>query len=104
MAVAILKEITSTEEQAEQIELLAQLKARDIVASARKAAACSTEKSVEQAEQEGRNIIMASEEKAAGDIVDMNVKTRARCQEIKENSGKKLKNAVDYIVGRIVEQ
>ena len=54
MSIAILKEITSTEEEAEQIEAQAQQKAREIVASAKKDASVMIEKAVEQAELDAK--------------------------------------------------
>lgn len=104
MSVAILKEISSTEEEAEQIEAQAQQKAREIVASAKKDAAAILEKAVEQAELDAKNIIKAAEEKAAQDMDDMKAKIQTQCYIIKENSTGKLKDAVDFIVGRIVER
>jgi vacuolar-type H+-ATPase subunit H len=103
MSIAILREITSAEEEAEQIEAQAQQKARQIVASAKKDASFMIEKAVEQAELDGKKIIKAAEDKAARDMNDMNVKIQAQCDGIKENSGSKLKDAVDFIVGRIVK-
>jgi vacuolar-type H+-ATPase subunit H len=101
MAIAILKEITSTEEQAEQIEAQAQQKAREIIASAKKYATDKFEKTLEQTELDARWIIKTAEEKDVQDMNDIKAKTQAQCNEIKENSGNKLKDAVDFIVGRI---
>ena len=60
MSVDILREITSTEEQAEQIEAQARQRAREIVASAKKDAAIVIEKAVEQAEFDAKRIIKAT--------------------------------------------
>ena len=103
MSIAILKEITSTEEEAEQIEAQAQQKAREIVASAKKDASVMIEKAVEQAELDAKKIVKAAEDKAAQDMNDMKVKIQAQCDEIEGNSSSKLKDAVDFIVGRIVK-
>lgn len=102
MTLALLKEISATEAQAEQIEHEAQQKAREIVASARKEAADILQKAEEQAEQEAKEIIRAAEEKAALDIESEKAKIKQQCLEIKEKSGRKLNSAVDFIVGRIV--
>jgi len=102
VSIVILNEIKSTEEQADQIEAQAQLKARDIIASARKDAAAMVEKAVGQAELEAKNVIKAAEEKATRDILEMKVKINEQCNIIKENSTGKLEDAVDLIVGRIV--
>lgn len=102
MSIAIMNEIKSTEEQADQIEAQAQLKARDIIASARKNAAATAEKAVEQAELDAKNVIKAAEEKATRDILELKAKINAQCNMIKENSTGKLDDAVDLIMGRIV--
>ncbi len=102
MALALLKEISAVEAQAEQIEAESQQKARDIVATAKKDAAAALQKAEEQAEQEAKGILRASEEKAAKDIQNKKEATQKQCLEIKELSGRKLNNAVDFIVGRIV--
>ncbi len=104
MTIAVLKEIIDTEEQANQIEAQAQQKAREVIASAKKEATAMIEKAVGQAELDARGIIKNSTAKAAGDINAMNEKIRAQCQEIKDNSSRKLGDAVDFIVGRIVKQ
>lgn len=102
MSIDILNEIKSTEEQADQIEAQAQLKARDIIASARKDAAAMVEKAARQAELDAKNIIKAYEEKAARDILNMKAEINTKCNMIRENSAGKLEDAVDLIVGRIV--
>lgn len=103
MSIAILKEITSTEEEAEQIEVQAQQKAREIVASTKKDASVMIEKALEQVELDAKKIIRTAEEKAAQDIIDIKEKIQTQCDGIKENSSSKLKDAVDFIVGRIVK-
>ena len=50
-----------------------------------------------------KKIVKAAEDKAAQDMNDMKVKIQAQCDEIKGNSVSKLKDAVDFIVGRIVK-
>lgn len=102
MALALLKEISTVEEQAEQLEAEAQQKAREIVAAAKKDAAAALQKAEEQAELEAKGILRAAEEKAAREIQSKNVETQKQCLEIKDLSGRKLNNAVDFIVGRIV--
>lgn len=103
MSIAILNEIKSTEEQADRIEAQAQLKARDMVASARKDAAAMLEKAIGQAELDAKNVIRTAEEKAAGDVLEMKAKINAQCDMIRENSAGKLDDAVDLIMGRIVD-
>ncbi len=102
MALALLKEISAVEAQAEQIEAESQQKAREIVATAKKDAAAALQKAEEQAEHEAKGIIRAAEEKAAKDIQAKSDVTQKQCLEIKDLSGRKLNNAVDFIVGRIV--
>ncbi len=104
MAIAVLKEITSAEEQAEQMEVQARQNAHDIIAAAKRDVAVLFEKTVEQAELEAAEMVRLAEEKAAKDIVDMKMKIQAQCQDIRENAGKKMNEAVDFIVGRIVKQ
>lgn len=104
MSVAILKEISLTEKEAEQIEANAQQKAREIIAAAKKEAASLIEKAVEKADQEAAKLIKSAEDKAANDIIDMKAKIQAQCDEIKNNAGSKLNEAVDLIVGRIVKK
>lgn len=102
MALALLKEISAAEQQAEQIETEAQQKARDIIAAAKKEAAMVLQKTEEQAEQDARGVIRAAEEMAALDINERKATIQKQCLEIKELSGRKLKDAMDLIVGRIV--
>jgi V/A-type H+-transporting ATPase subunit G/H len=102
MALALLKEISAVEQQAEQLEAEALQKAREIVAAAKKDASAALLKAEEQAEQEAKEILRASEEKAAKDIQNKREEIRKQCLEIKDLSGRKLDNAVDFIVGRIV--
>lgn len=102
MSIEVLQEIVTVENQAEQIEIQAQQRARDIITAAKNDASGLLEKAVEQAEKDARDIIKSAEVKASKDIEDMKKATQTQCMEIKENSGKKLKNAVDFIVGRIV--
>lgn len=104
MSIAVLKEITLAEEQAELIEAQARQKAKDIAASARRDAADVVEKATEQAEINARAIIVNSEAKAALDMKELEEKIMAQCQQIREHSGKKLDAAVNFIVGRIVKQ
>lgn len=103
MSIEILNEIKSTEEQADQIEAQAQLKARDTIASARKDAAAILEKAIVQAELDSKNVVKAAEEKAARDILEMKSKINDQCNTIKQNSVGKLDKAVDHIVRRVVE-
>ncbi len=102
MSISLLQEIISVENQAEQVEMQAQQRARDIVAAAKKDASGLVENAVEQAEKEARDIIKSAEDRASKDIINMKKATQTQCMEIKENSGKRLENAVDFIVGRIV--
>ena len=102
MALALLKEISAVEQQAEQLEAEALQKAREIVAAAKKDAAAAIQKAEEQAEQEAKGNLRAAEEKAAKDIQNKKEEIRKQCLEIKDLSGRKLDNAVDFIVGRIV--
>lgn len=103
MSVAILKEINITEKQAEQIELSAQQKAREIIATAKKDAASVIDKAVEKAEMDAARLIKSAEDKAANDIIDMNEKIHVQCDEIKKSADIKLNDVVDIIVGRIVK-
>ncbi len=103
MSVAILKEIRDAEDQAEQIESQAMQKAREIVAAARKDASVKYDTSVEQAENEAKGLISASEEKALQDIEEIKEQIQAQCNDIRKNSNDKLNDAVDFIVGRIVK-
>lgn len=102
MALALLKEISLVEEQAGQIEAEAQQKAREIVASAKKEAVVILQKVQDQAGTDAKEMIQAQQEKAVADIKAEEAKIQAQCLQIKEMSGRKLSNAVDYIVGRIV--
>jgi len=104
MALALLKEISAIEQQAEQIEAEAQQKARDMIAAAKRDAAAALQKAEEIAEQEAKSMIRTAEEKAAKDIQDKNEATQKQCLEIKEASRRKLDAAVNFIVGRIVKQ
>jgi len=103
MTESILKEIATVEEQADMIEVQAQQKAKDIIASARKEAAVLLEKEAEKAESEAKSIIQKAEEKAARDIIDIKMDTQARCNEIKMKAGMKMNEAIELIVGRIVK-
>ncbi|NLK86353.1 MAG: hypothetical protein GX279_02535 [Clostridiaceae bacterium] len=103
MSVAVLKDITAVEAQAEQIESQAAQKARDIVAAARKEASDIKAGALEKAEEEARRLMKAYEEKAHQEISRNDLQIKAQCDEIKKNSGARLDKAVDFIVGRIVE-
>lgn len=103
MSIAILKEITYAEEQANQLEEQAQLKARETVSAARKDAAALIGKALEQAEAEAREIMKAAEEKARLEVGKINAATQQRCNEIREKAVNKLPDAVDFIIGRIVK-
>jgi V/A-type H+-transporting ATPase subunit G/H len=103
MSIEILQEIVSVENQAEQVEAQAQQRARDIIAAAKKDASVLVEKAVEQAEKEAKDIIKLVEVKASKDIENMKLATQNKCVEIKENSGKRLEKAIDFIMGRIVD-
>ena len=56
MAISLLKDIVSVEKAAEQKELEAQQKARDIIASAKKEASALLSEKEKAAELEGREI------------------------------------------------
>ena len=104
MAIALLKEIASIEEQADQIEAQALQNARDIVASARRDAANAAEKADEQAELDAKKVIKAESEKAHLKIKEMQAETEAQCKIIKKNAKKNLNAAVDIIFERVVKQ
>ena len=103
MSVAILKDITAAEAEAEQIEAQALQKAREIIAAARKEAADLMLKAEDQAELEAGEKIRAYEEKAFQDIAKADLQVKEQCGEIKISSDEKLTTAVDLIVGRIVK-
>jgi len=103
MSIAILKEITYAEKQADQLEEQAQLKARETVSAAKKDAAALIGKALEQAEAEAREIIKAAEDKARLEVDKINARTKERCDEIREKAASKLPKAVEFIAGRIVK-
>lgn len=103
MSVAILREIREAEEKAEQIEAKALQKAKDIIAAAKKEASVIINKSVEQAENEARGLISASENKAYQHTEEIKAQILAQCEELRNQSKEKLNDAVDFIVGRIVK-
>lgn len=103
MSVAVLKDITAAEAQAEQIEAQALQKAREIVASAKKEASDLMLKAEDLADQEAGQKIRVYEDKALQDIAKADLQVKEQCNEIKNNSEDKLKSAVDFIVGRIVK-
>jgi V/A-type H+-transporting ATPase subunit G/H len=103
MSVAILKDITAVEAQAEQIEAQAVQKAREIVASARKEAAELLLRAEDQAELEARAKVKSYEEKALQDIAKADLQVKEQCGQIKKGADEKLNTAVDFIVGRIVK-
>ena len=83
MSVAILKDITAVEAQAEQIEAQAIQKAREIVASARKEAADLLLKAEDQAELEARKKVKSFEEKALQDIAKADLQVRTSVIKLK---------------------
>ena len=103
MSIAVLKEITSAEEQADRIEEQARLNAREIISSAGKDAADLAGQALEQAERKAREIMKAAEDKALFEIKKINSETAEQCIEIKKKAEEKLPPAVDFIVGRIVK-
>lgn len=103
MAVTLLKEIASIEQKAEQVELKAQQKAREIIASAKKNAADQLRQREEKAEVNAKEIIKAQELKAFDDIKNMQAEIRAKGANIRKKAGTKLDEAVGFIVGRIVK-
>jgi V/A-type H+-transporting ATPase subunit G/H len=103
MSIAILKDIAGAEEKAELMEAQAQQKAKEIVAAARTEAAALLDNAMEEAEREAREIVKASEKEASLDIEQMRSHTRSQCDSIRENSGRRLQEAVDFIIGRIID-
>lgn len=103
MSVTILKEITAVEEQAEQIEIQAVQKGREAVASAKADAAKMIAEAIEQAEDEVKKIAKANEETAYQDISRVRSQIRAQCDDIRKNTNERLDDAVDFIIGRIVQ-
>ncbi len=103
MSIAILKDIAEAEEKAEQMEAQAQQRAKEIVAAARTEAAALLDNATEEAEREAREIVKASEKEAFLDIERMRSQIRNQCDSIRENSGKRLPEAVDFIIGRIID-
>jgi V/A-type H+-transporting ATPase subunit G/H len=103
MSVDILKDISAAEAQADQIESEAAQKARDMIAAARKDAADLKSKLLEEAENEARSVLTASEEKARQDIDAADAGIQAQCDDIRKEAGDRLDKAVDFIVGRIVK-
>ena len=104
MAIALLKEIASVENLADQIEAQALQNAKDIVASARKEAANAAQKADEQAELDAKDAIKAEEEKAHLKTKEMQAETEVQCKKIKKNAEKNLNAAVDIIFERVVKQ
>lgn len=104
MAIALLKEIMSVEETAEQKELEAQQKAREMIAAAKKEASDLMAEKEKAAEAEAGEIIKSYERKALADIDELRKKIQQECQNIREKSGRKLDKAADFIVGRIVKR
>jgi len=103
LSVAILKEIREAEEKAEQIEARAVQEAKDIITAAKKEASVIMSESAEQAENEARGLISASENRAYRDAEEIRAQVSAQCGELKNKSREKLNDAVDFIVGRIVK-
>lgn len=102
MAISLLKEILSVEQIADQKEQETQRKAREIVASARKEASALLEEKEKEAELEASEIKKSYEKKALEDIESFRVKIQEECRNIRENAGKKIEEAANFIVGRIV--
>jgi len=103
MAISLLKDIVSVEKAAEQKELEAQQKARDIIASAKKEASALLSEKEKAAELEGREIIKSREKKALDDMENLRIKIQEECRNIREMTGSKIEQAADFIVGRIVK-
>ncbi|HEY8350397.1 MAG TPA: hypothetical protein VIM13_11280 [Clostridia bacterium] len=103
MSVDVLKDIRAAEAQAEQIESEAARKARELIAAARNDAADLKARLLEEAENEVRNVLRASEEKAHQDISAADTGIQAQCDDIRKQAGERLEKAVDFIVGRIVK-
>ena len=104
MSIAILKDISATEEKAEQMEAQARQRAKEIIAAAKSEASALLDKAVEQAELEVREISKASEREASLDIDQIKDQTRNQCDSIRESSGKKMSEAVEFIIGRIIDR
>ncbi len=104
MSIAILKEITAVENEAQSILTEAQLKAKETVATARTEASALVDSAVNEAGHEAEDIIRKYEAKADEDIGAIRQKTRNDCDEIIKNSGARLEEAVNFIIGRILKQ
>lgn len=103
MAVALLKEIKSTEEIAEQKELEAQQQAREIIATARKDASALLEEKHKQAELEAKKVVSTYEKNALKDIEQLQQDIQTQCQGIRQKAATKLEKVTNFIVGRIVK-
>jgi vacuolar-type H+-ATPase subunit H len=104
MAIALLKEIASVEEQADKIEAQALSNARDIIAAAKKSASEAVQKADEMAAHEAKKIIKEEEEKACNKAKEMQKETEAQCEQIRKTAEKNLQTAVELIVERVVKK
>ena len=103
MTMEIKKTITEVESEAEQIKRQALADARLMVSEAREQAYLLLDQSVMDAEEEVAKIMQKAEKAAESEIEKLKSITENECGAIREQTQKKLDNAADIILGRIVK-
>ncbi len=103
MSIEIVKSIKQTETEAEQTRKQSVLEAREVVSQAKNQAYILMEQEIEKAENEAKGIISEAEKTAYSQIEEMKQKVSQECNEIKQQAMKKIDDAVNVIMGRVVK-
>ena len=103
LSIDAIRSIKEAEEKAEQMIRQASAEARQIIADAEKQSVKLVEQAVEEAEAKARDILAEAEKEAEVEIEQLKKGIMQENLIIKEQASKKIKNAVDIIIGRIVK-
>lgn len=99
----ILRSITQTEMEAEQIRKKSIADCRRVVLDAQKEASQLMDQKLKQAEAEGHEIVAEAEREAQEEVRKIEDNTADECAALQQQARKKMKKAVDIILGRIVK-
>lgn len=103
MSEAILHEIVSIEKEASRLEEEARVKARDRVAEARKQASEILQKSLTDSEAFAADILCKARQTSEAEIQAKREAGGKAAAELAQTAGRFLDQAVEFIVGRIVD-
>lgn len=102
MSLEAIRKVAEIEEQVQERKLIAEAEAHQMIADAEKAGAVNVQKTRNEVAENAKLLLKQAEERATEKTAEIQRAAEAESSALREKAAKHMEEAVEFIVGRVV--